>query len=360
MAATTGTYSLEDLKALDESITVEDFGEEQAAQVVAEELAAHNRKYQDMASALMLITTERELTYGGGSKRTMKRIDEYGRTPTQRQGFRPGKIGLPLDRFGDALGWTRDYMVQTPVRRFALDIAAMREADLLNLYDHVRRALFSSINYTWYDYLVDDMELEVKALVNGDGMRIPMSPEGQTFGADHTHYLAGALDAANIDAAVETVMEHGHTGQVVIYLNRLNQDALAALPDYTPAQVPLLTVGSGETVANFTLDNSRQDNRRIGVWRGLYEVWVKPWVPANYLFVHDTQGPKPLALRNPAQATLTGLRLVGDIDMFPLRANYYERRFGVAVRERTNGAVLYFGGGSEYVVPAFDSGAVRS
>ena len=60
------------------------------------------------------------------------------------------------------------------------------------------------------------------------------------------------------------------------------------------------------------------------------------------VLVFDAAGPKPLAFRQREQEVLQGLRVAGEIPVYPLIAQYLEREFGVAAWFRTNGAVGYF------------------
>lgn len=355
MPATTGTYSLDDLRLVNTAdATINDFGEAEAAQIVAAELAAHNVRYQDMTAALMTTTTERTLTYGGGSSRKLRRFDENGRLATKKSGFKGGTYGLPYDQFGDALGWNLDYIQTVTVSALRREIIAMQDADVDNLFDLVKAALFVPTNYSWYDYLVDDAELMVKRLLNGDGAAIPSNRAGTSFDpATHVHYLgATAWTNEAIDAQIEHVRHHDHTGNIVIYVNASNVPNISPLTKFMPARKDRVIYGADQTVANVTLDsNESDDNRVIGLWDGLYDVQTKPWIPTGYSFTHDKQGPKPLTMRLPANAVQGGLRLVGDIDIYPLRANYYARRAGVGVGERTNGAITWFGG-TVYAAPA--------
>lgn len=346
--ATTGTYTLEDLKGIDPTVTVEDFGEAEATAVAREELEAHNTKYLDMAGVLMVTTTERTSTYGSGGIRRLQRVDENGRAVTKKSTFKGGTFGLPVDRYQDALGWNRDFIINTPVSRFAREMINMQDGDVDNLFNLVQAALFVPTNYTFYDYLVDDAELAVKRLLNGDGDAIPANRAGVTFnGGTHTHYLgAAAWSNEAVDALIATVREHDHTGRLVIYINASNVSSISLLSKFRPAVSDRVIYGDGVTRANITLDNSRDDNRVVGLWADLYDIETRPWMPAGYAFVYDTQADKPLAMRLPVAATLQGLRLVGDIDIYPLRANYWERRVGVGVRTRTNGAVGFMNGGT--------------
>ena len=347
----TGLYSLEDLLNYNK-VSVIDFDEARVNQIIQNDLTAYNSVIADMTGSLMITTTERVMTYGAGTRRRMKKLDEFGRVPTQRTQRQGGTYGVPLELYGDGLGWTKDYLYQVTPADLANRVLEIQEADRMEMYSAASVALFNPTSYTFYDYFIDGAELNVKRLLNGDGQAIPQGPFGEQFNAaTHTHYLANAsLTAAKIDEAISTVREHGHTGRIVIYINSANQSAIEGLAEFAPAQNNLLIYGDGVTRAAITLDNSRDDDREIGVWRGQYIVSTKPWVPANYLFAYDILGEKPLAMRIPAQSQLQGLRLVAQFDVHPLRADLYEHRFGVGVASRSNGAVLQFNNGT-YTAP---------
>ena len=354
MPTNTGSYNLTDLRQLDD-VKITTFGEAELAEAINAELAAHNRRYRDMAGLMMDVTTERIIVYGNNFESgMMQELDEFTRTPTQRIEEGGGTFNLPLRKYGDALGWTRDYLQQASVADIANRVDSIEVKDVKTLYSATRQAIFNPTNYTMRDFTVDRAALNVVRLVNGDGMVIPNGPEGEVFNAaTHTHYLAAvAWDNATIDAAINTVREHGHRGQIRVFINATNRGAIAALTKYEPLGAPLLQYSITDTRAIGTINNDLpDDNRTVGVWDGLYEVATKPWVPAGYAFVYDVAGPRPLAMRIPTDAGMQGLRLAANIPMYPLQADYYEHRFGVGIRERTNGAVVYFGGAS-YVAPA--------
>jgi len=97
-------------------------------------------------------------------------------------------------------------------------------------------------------------------------------------------------------------------------------------------------------------------NRPIGFFGSKAEVWVKPWVPTNYVFAFNTTVNKPLMVRTRPTAGTTNrgsLRIAAQNESYPLRATYLEREYGVGVYERTNGACLYTGGGSYVAPPAW-------
>lgn len=339
----TGTHGMADLFVVTRGSVIE-FDEAKAYEIVRTELAAHNAAYEAMAGELMLVTPERLLTYGNDQDtEEMQELSETSRTVTELSGIGGGTIGLPMRKFGKATGWTRDALLEITPAELANRIVNIETADIKNLYRQVRGAFFNPTSQTVRDVLVDRAELNVKPLLNGDGQPIA-SYEGASFPGTHTHYLASATwDEGLIDDAIQTVREHGHTGNIVVYVNATSQGQLTALSKFTPAQRALITPAQGEAVANVVLDNSRDNNRIIGVWDGLYYVHTKPWVPAGYVLVMDSTAAKPLAMRVPVNAGLRGLRLVANIELYPLRVDYYEHRFGVGCFTRTAAAVIDMG-----------------
>jgi hypothetical protein len=263
--------------------------------------------------------------------------------------------GFPLEAYGRSVGWTRKYFQNARVDEFMGQIMAIRDADIQRVILEVKRALFVPTNYTFDDYLVDHLSqipLNVRALLNADGLGIPAGPNGETFdGTTHTHYLATAsLVAANLTAALETVLEHYNTGEAVIYLNRAQETAVTGLAGFTLLQQVNLVGATTATqvMGNTRLNQVRLYNRQIGYYGGA-EVWVKPWIPANYILVFIRNQPKPLAIRsrNPQSNNLV---LVADDEKYPLRARTWEREFGVGVWNRMAAAVLQTNSGT-YAAP---------
>ncbi len=73
---------------------------------------------------------------------------------------------------------------------------------------------------------------------------------------------------------------------------------------------------------------------------------IKPWVPTNYAYAWDVNGPKPLAFRQRDSSALQGLRIPAQFSSFPLHAQYIHAEFGIGVWTRTNGAILRFNNGT--------------
>jgi hypothetical protein len=347
MALQVGSYSISDLLAVN-SVNVNEFGVDNILPILQAEVAAHNRQVDMMMGDLGVVTTDARRRTGSGSSGEMVEVDEYGRVPTQKA-TRGQTVGFPLRKFDYAIGWTRDYLLRATPADLAQHTLDAERADLRNIAREVKRALFLPTNYTFTDYLVDETEIAVKRLLNADSSQIAEGPNGETFdGSTHSHYNANAtLTAAAVTATVEDVVEHGYGADVRIYINRTNAAAFAALDDFLPYLGPRVQAGIQEASAIGTLDTSRVDDRAIGIWQGAYEVWVKPWVPANYLLVIAVgDARKPLAFRQHPNAGVRGLQLVAEIDLYPLRADYYSRYMGAGVWNRDAAAVLQFNNGT--------------
>ena len=322
------------------------FGLDTIRQVLEADVAAHNQIVQEMVSGLCEVTTDRQRRYGTSASGEMVEVDEYGRSQTQVA--RPGAtVGFPMRLFQFGLGWTAKWFETHTPADMAIAVQNAQKAHWRSVQREIKRAVYLSANYTFNDFLVDKVDLAVKRFVNADSAGIPDGPNGETFdGASHTHYDANSgLTAATAKAIINDVIEHGHGNMVKLAISRTDEATVRALSGFVAYPDPRIIYRATDTPGQ-TLDISRLDNRAIGIFEGA-EVWVKPWAIANYLFAWDDADPmKPLAYRQREAASLQGLRIAAQLDTHPLYAQYMEAEFGVGVWTRTNGAVLYFGGGS--------------
>lgn len=213
------------------------------------------------------------------------------------------------------------------------------------------KLLSQSITIGYLDRYASRLTYNLRALLNGDGEPIPTSPNGTDFASNHTHYLASStLTSAAVKSLINTVIEHGHGGDIVVYINKSDEAAFRALAEFRPYIDARTTIASTDRVAVGSLDTTNLDNRAIGIFEGA-EVWVKPWIPVSYAFCYSKTGPKPLGFRVREGTTLSELAIEAELEQHPLRAQIMSREYGIAAWNRTNGAVLYFGGAS-YVEPA--------
>lgn len=339
---TTGTHDLSTLLAARDQ-SVADYGLDSILTILQGELARHNAIVNSLVADLATFTTDRQRKYGTSISGDMYEVDEYGRAPTQVS--KPGAtVGFPLKLFQYAIGWTQKWFDTKTPADMAIAVQAGERAHLRMLSREIKRAFMLSSNYTWDDFLVDGVDLAVKRLINADSAVIPEGPNGEVFtAASHTHYVGEAsLTAAFVTTEIANVMEHGHGLDMRIYISVTDEAAFRLLAGFVPYVDPRLVFNASATVPTTgkALDITRTNNRAIGIFGGA-EVWVKSWMPANYLFFFDAGSEKPLVIRQRTATSLQGLRIAGTIDAFPLYAQYMEAEFGVAVATRTNGSVLY-------------------
>ena len=339
--------------------TVLTFGEDRVAQAFAAELAVHNRLVEEMLRELCSVGAEQLDTYGGGGEIIAIELDEFSVADAQKPAPPSTNVGFPLGYHGVTLQWTRLYLMQATPAEMARTFQDARTADLKAIQRKIRRALYTPTNNLTYQdrRMRNKPTLPVRALLNADGGVIPIGPNGETFnGGTHTHYLATAsLAAANVSALISTVREHGVDGELRLYINQANEAAIRAMPNFTPYTDRRLTQPNNIVTANgVALDTMNVNNRAIGLFDDA-EVFVKPWVLANYpiaLRANGT-GEKPIRART-RTGTLTGLGafdLRAEDEKYPLRASVMDREIGFGVHNRAAAAVLQTNNGT-YTAPA--------
>jgi hypothetical protein len=281
-------------------------------------------------------------------------VDQWARADAQKI-TAGANVGFPLEGYQISLQWTRFALEQMQTTELATQFIAAQDADVKNLQLQLKTAIFTPTNSTYIDKFVNGLLLPVKAFLNADGQPIPLGPNGEIFNAGtHTHYLgvssAGAPTNAEVKALIEHVIEHYAAGQMILNINRQEETKVRAFADFNPFYDNRLTVATTVTRGTANLDPIALYNRPIGIMDGAV-VWVKPWVPAGYMFAHLNGAPKPLVMRERMTGS-GGLRLMAENENFPLRASTMAREFGVGVWSRPNGAVLdTVTGSSTYTIP---------
>lgn len=346
-----GTLSVSDLLASTQQ-TVAQVGEQDIFQAITALLAAHNNLMNEKLRDFVEVSTDTQRRYGGVDAMSFEELDEYGRADAQKV-TAGDTVAFPLRRRGAALQWTRTWFEEHTPSELMAQVNAATDADAKMIDRDIKRALFTSTNSTFVDRLVNNVSLGVKALVNADSASIPVDPYGNTFNtATHTHYLANAtLTEAAVISLLETVIEHFETGTPMLYINRAQEAGIRAMTtSFTAFVDERITVGSATAVADGAFPAMGLYNRPIGLFNGA-EVWVKPWIPAGYLFVWVRGQDVPLVMRI-RRAGAGGLELEYEDETHPLRARGIARKYGIGVWNRVNGAVLYAASGT-YTVPTF-------
>lgn len=333
--------------------TVAQFGEENAYTQLQAMLDAHNRIVAGMMTDLVEKTTDKQRLYGSTDQMSMVKTDEHGRPGPQK--VAPGvAAGFPLESFQATVQWTRKYFQSASVEEVVGQAVAAMDADKSRLILEMQRAFYVPTNYTFNDYLMarqSSIPLNVRRLLNADGLGIPAGPNGETFnGSTHTHYLVAATPgtpiAADYVSLLETVLEHYPNGQVILAINRAQETSVRGFTsNFVPFQ-PVNVVGAttASQIPGRSLETVPIYNRMIGEFNGA-EVWVKPWVVSGYPVVYIKGYGAPLCMR--VRDTTSGdLTIVADDEKYPLRAKNWEREFGIGVWNRSAMAVLDITNGS--------------
>lgn len=318
------------------------------------DLAIHNRILQDLVSTFAVTTADRRRRYGVSSALQFLTADEFTRAHTQKV-ITGSEVEFPLDGFQAAIGWTAMFFQNKTVADMAATQVAAKVGHINAIKRRLQLAIFGATNYSFFDYRLDDIQLDVKRFVNADGAPIPMGPNGEQFNAaTHTHYLwTNGLTNAGAHALVDTVFEHHNSSGLKVYINIGDASAWQALADFKPYTDTRIIPADTTDRAAGRLDPFNPGDRAIGIF-GPAEVWVKPWGVLNYSVCLATDTDlKPLAMRT-RDGGAPRLITVATNVLFPLQADYMESEFGFGVWTRTNGAVYYHAAAAAaYVEPTF-------
>jgi hypothetical protein len=343
-----GTLSVADLLATVNNATVAEFGEDDLFRAIQQDQAVHNILIDDMTSLLVERTTDQLRGSGAVDRMTMQELDEFGTARAQKV-TAGANLGFPLKLKGLSVQWTRTAFKVMKARELLAQYQAAEAADLREVIADIKRAIFTATNSTFTDRLVDNLAIPVKALANADGFPLPVGPNGETFDAGaEDHYIGEAsYTAAFLSAAINTVAKKYRQADMAVYINRAQVAATRGFtgsttdPNFVPmVEANIRVADTREVISAPALDTgSDRNNRAIGYFDEA-EVLVKPWVPANYVVIHNRSARKVLAFRERFPGS-GNFGISFEDELHPLRARGLEREYGIAVQERASMAVLY-------------------
>lgn len=323
------------------NLRVTDFGEDNTYAAITELLMAHNAIMNEMIDSLCERTASSQDLYGGTATTVMADLDEFGVADAQK--ITAGEnLGYPLRKTGATLQWTRTYLMNAKLREINAAVESIMSADEARVILDIKKSFMLATNYTFKDRYATNLNLPVKRLLNADGASVPPLADGTVpDGSTHTHYLANAtFTSTALDSLIETVLEHNSNSNIMVGINRAQEAAIrvaANFPSFKEYVDARIISGADVTRGAGVLDRNRIYNRAIGVYNAA-EVWVKPWVPANYIACWDAS---IRALRFRHFDTETGqLQIVFEDEAHPLRARGWERNYGIGVRDRHSMAML--------------------
>lgn len=342
----TGTYSLNDLLAVRQASAAE-FGLGNIYQTIAADLALYNATVMDELNLLAQPVTVQSMTYGTAATLAMTEVDEFG-APASAKNIIGDTVSFPLRLYRTSAGFTSKYFETATPAEIAEKYMQVKRGHADQILNDIKLALFKSTNYDFVDSNYNGVTLSIKRLINADSSRMsPISGSTTSDGATHQHYVPriSTLANADIDNAIQNVWEHGHTAGMKVFIPFASKVAVSALSEFTALSYAGISPASSAELTARKIDYSDLENQMIGYWnKGSAEVWVKKWMPKNYILVAATDvAEKVLGFRQRPQASLQGLRLAAEINDYPLIAKFWEAEFGFGVLNRTAAVALYTG-----------------
>jgi hypothetical protein len=361
------------------------YGLDNAYQGIALYLAAQNVITSEMISDFCGMGTDEQRAFGSVTSGTMvmEEMDADGK-PASQKTTAGVTVGFPLRRYAIGVSWNYQYFANNTPADMAVQVQAMATADRQRIQKEIKAALFGNLNYAgsrgtgnydFRDFLGKGVHLPVKKILNADGLAIPPGPNGEIFdGTTHTHFLwsqaywptstsvatLSALSAStptttNNDLLLLTkhVREHNAEGALVIYINQNQEPDIRLTPGFTALQYQGIVPRTTIDVQTGYYDPNNINNRWIGNFQGA-QVWVKPWIPTDYILCFFISGAEPPLMARTPDSTLAGktaggdlaggpgdLRIVQDSANHPLYAMALERQIGFGAWNRWNSAVMF-------------------
>lgn len=322
--------------------TIVNLGEARVFDVIDRQRQAHNALLQEVLGEFAQVRTDtyrgefQSDVFGADDTIFLDPIGELGQADAEKVGF-GDTVGFPIEPFSKSVQWTKRAFEMLTGAELAQQFAAIAKGDAIQYRRSILNAFFGPANYSVVDRLTNKQTVNVKRLTNADSGFLPPGPNGEVFDpATHTHYLGSATYTnAAVDNLITTVSEHYSTGRLFLYINRAQEASIRTHTSFT-AYLPVnINPPSTLQTANGTLSPRPVNDRAIGVINDV-EVWVKPWMPANYILAFMSGTPRPIV----RVRQRGGLELAVENEQYPLRCRSLEHIYGAGVLERTGAAVL--------------------
>jgi hypothetical protein len=262
---------------------------------------------------------------------------------------------------------------------------AIIEADNRLVFGEVMKTLFDNTNRE-ADIL--DRPYTVYSLYNGTDSTTPPAYKSTTFASNHTHYLVSgtaALSAADLKDLITSITEHGfdaaNGASIFVMVNKVEADRIRNFRNIANISATAAAVDSGAFIGDYDFipaqgtpslllprdlvvpGNATQPPatlrglKVVGSW-GDAIIVEEDYIPAGYLVAFATGGSlsltNPLGIREHANQAYRGLRLVKtrETNSYPLQDSYYQRGFGVGIRQRGSAAIMQVKASGSYEIPA--------
>lgn len=339
-----GQYAFQDLPSIPvASVTESDlFGQLEA--FAAAESAAMN----ELSSLLADQGTNLQETTGYVSGGQMQRISEYAQPEATRRGG-SYTVAFPIWAWGDRKVYTPAFLSRATLATLNADAIEAALKDVNTVLIQMFGALTNKTNFTFTDSEwpgINAGSLAIKRLANADGQVGYTYFNGQqvSLATEQSYKTSGSATIATSQFTTikSTLTARGYGDDVVCIISfndgeTIKNGLLGA--NFVPVPDPKLSV------LPTTQTPIVSSPRAIGRVGGC-ELQVWPHWPDGYTFGFDRSKQRPLRIRNSPIAGEVGFRLVADETRGgerpgrPLQNKYWQRVFGVAVRNRFNGVMM--------------------
>lgn len=322
--------------------TVFDLGEARIFDVLEQQRRAHNALLQDILTEFAEVRND---TFRGEFQKDVFGVDdviyldpigELAQADAEKVGG-GDTVGFPIEPYAKSVQWTKRAFERMTGAELAQQFDAIAKGDAIQYKRAILNAFFNPTNYSVVDRLTDKTTINVKRLTNADSGFLPPGPSGESFNsATHTHYIGTASYAnSSVDALIELVAEHYRSGRQFLYINRAQEASIKTHTSFT-AYLPVnINPASTTQTANGTLSQLPLNDRAIGTINSV-EVWIKPYIPANYILTFISGVGRPIVR---VRQMGGGLNLAVENEQYPLRCRTLEHLYGAGVLERTAAAV---------------------
>lgn len=317
---------------------------------------AHNQQMQTAAGIFVAgQTTDHKVLYKMSGSGYHQRLTRQG-LPEAIKPVGEWTVEFPLEGWGDAMINNDIDLAYATISDIDRIIQTIRNRNINTYRKEMLTALFRNTNRTFNDNLRGS--LTVKPLANGDADKYPpIAGSMDTATANHylvSGYAAGSFSATNdpiasiVNSFEDRYGDSQHGENIVCFMPRALADEVAGLTGFVKVEDQYIRQGDDKDVP---INLPNVPGTIVGRYGGAWIVKWR-WIPANYILGVHMEEEAPLVERVDSVESLRGgLQLVANDVRHPFTSSYWRHRFGLGVRNRLNGVVMFIDAGASYVVP---------
>lgn len=338
-------------------------------------LAEWNKSRSALSALFTFSTTDSfvQLPQNPAKTTGFEKASQFGVPQAIRREVNYFRMGYPLDWDDAATRYTEAFLRDATAEQVRLQFEEILNLDNTNVYLKTMKALTDKVTSGNRD--TNENGVQIFDLWDGSSGEVPPPFGGRTFSSTHDHYLisgAATLDSGDVEALINTIQEHGYglpesNERIIIMVNPGEHDAITTwrageanangavakfdfIPSTSaPAYLTETTIVGQTPPATF---------QTLPITGGYGDAWIHKnyAIPVGYVLAVATSGPgstrNPLAFREHVRPEHRGL-LLRRFDSHPLRNSYFQRGFGVGVRNRSAAAVMQIKASGSYDNPTW-------